>query len=242
MHRRNFLQAGLLTATVAVQTKYFPAVAYAAQKDGTIINAGIGGNNTADLLARMDKDCLSHQPDLTILKIGTNDMNSLKHIPLPQYEKNLREIVSRLVAIKSRVLLMTILPVYEPYLHTRHPVAFYAPEGHAERKRRVNEVIRSVAADYRQELLDMHFIFQQVGDIGEGEESLIQNVVNSKKTDGVHPTPAGYRTMAVALFEYIRLKQLPVNRVVCFGDSITFGDGGTDGKSYPAYLKKLLFA
>jgi len=29
----------------------------------------------------------------------------------------------------SKVLIMTILPPYEPYLLTRHPAAFYQPEG-----------------------------------------------------------------------------------------------------------------
>ncbi len=241
MHRRNFLQAGLLTATFSIPGKYFPGEVYQAN-DCIIFNAGIGGNNTVDLLKRIDKDCLTHQPDLTILKIGTNDMNSMKHIALPQYEANLRNIVGQLIAAKSRVLLMTILPVYEPYLYTRHPRAFYEPEGHAKRKEQVNEVIRKVAADNNQDLLDMGYIFQQVGDVGEEMESLIQNVANSNKQDGVHPTPAGYRTMAVALYEYITQKQLPHSRVVCFGDSITFGDGGTEGKSYPAYLKKLLTA
>ncbi|WP_142686102.1 SGNH/GDSL hydrolase family protein [Chitinophaga polysaccharea] len=241
MHRRNFLQAGLLTATFSFPEKYLPGKVY--QTNGTIVfNAGIGGNNTADLLKRIDKDCLAHQPDLTILMIGTNDMNSMKHIALPQYEANLRNIVGQLIAAKSRVLLMTILPVYEPYLYTRHPRAFYEPEGHAKRKEQVNDVIRKIAADNKQDLLDMGYIFQQAGDVGEGMESLIQNVVNSNKQDGVHPTPAGYRTMAVALYEYITQRQLPHGRVVCFGDSITFGDGGTEGKSYPAYLKKLLTA
>lgn len=241
MHRRNFLQAGLLTATFSFPEKYFPGKVF--QTNDTIVfNAGIGGNNTADLLKRIDKDCLAHQPDLTILKIGTNDMNSMKHIALPQYEANLRNIVAQLIAAKSRVLMMTILPVYEPYLYTRHPRAFYEPEGHAKRKEEVNNVIRKIAADNKQDLLDMGYIFQQTGDIGEGMESLISNMANSNKQDGVHPTPAGYRTMAVALYEYIIQKQLPHNRVVCFGDSITAGDGGTEGKSYPAYLKKLLTA
>lgn len=239
MHRRNFLQAGLLTATFSLPERYFsPAISPAG--GATVFNAGIGGNNTVDLLQRMDKDCLSHQPDLTILMVGTNDMNSRKYIALPEFEANLRKIVGQLVAAKSRVLLMTILPVYEPYLFTRHPRAFYEPEGHAGRKKKVNDVIRKIAADYRQELLDMGFIFQQVGNVGEEEDSLIQNVRNSKEEDGVHPTPAGYRTMAVALYEYIIQRKLPHNRVVCFGDSITLGDGGMEGNSYPAYLKKLL--
>ena len=241
MHRRNFLQAGLLTATFSFPEKYFPGRIYR-PGNTAVFNAGIGGNNTVDLLKRIDKDCLVHQPDLTVLMIGTNDMNSMKHIALPEYEANLRKIVAQLIAAKSRVLMMTILPVYEPYLYTRHPRAFYEPEGHAKRKQQVNDVIRKIAADNKQDLLDMGYIFQQVGDVGEETDSLIQNVANSQKQDGVHPTPAGYRTIAVAVYEYITQRQLPHNRVVCFGDSITFGDGGTNGKSYPAYLKKLLTA
>lgn len=241
MHRRNFLQAGLLTATFSLPERYFSTAIYPANSS-TVFNAGIGGNNTVDLLQRIDKDCLSHQPDLTIMTVGTNDMNSRKYIALPEFEANLRKIVGQLVAAKSRVLLMTILPVHEPYLFTRHPRAFYEPEGHAGRKKKVNDVIRQIAADYRQELLDMGYIFQQIGNVGEDEDSLIQNMRNSKKEDGVHPTPAGYRTMAVALYEYIIQRKLPSDRVVCFGDSITLGDGGTAGNSYPAYLKKLLSA
>lgn len=244
MHRRQFLQAGLLTSTMTLGGKYLLAQAAAAStapaRDKFIINAGIGGNNTVDLLERIGKDCLAHRPDLTILMIGTNDMNSRKHVPLPTYEENLRKIVSQIREINSAVLLMTILPGYEPYLYTRHPQAFYAPEGYVQRNSQVNEVIRKVAADFQQPVLDMHYIFEKAGHIGEDADSLIQNEANSRKTDGIHPTPDGYRTMAVALFEFITQKNLPHNQVVCFGDSITHGGGGVDGKSYPAYLKRLL--
>jgi lysophospholipase L1-like esterase len=238
MHRRSFLQTGLLTTSLVVQEKYFPFKrSLIPSSESVIINAGIGGNNTDDLLQRIDKDCLAHHPDLTILMIGTNDMNSRKYIALPAYEKNLREIVSK---IKRKILLMSILPAYEPYLYTRHPQSFYAPEGHSGRKQQVNEVIKKVAADNKQSFLDMDHIFQRIGNIGLDADSLIQNEANSKKTDGIHPTPEGYRTMAVVIFEYIVQQQLPTGRIVCFGDSITFGDGGTEGKSYPAYLKRLL--
>ncbi|SFD90004.1 Lysophospholipase L1 [Chitinophaga sp. CF118] len=239
MHRRSFLQTGLLTTSLAFQEKYFPAKK-GFSGSSEIVNAGIGGNNTADLLKRIDTDCLALHPDLTILMIGTNDMNSRKYIPLTAYEKNLREIVSKIRGINSQVLLMSILPAYEPYLYTRHPQSFYAPEGHSGRKQKVNEVIKKVAEDYRQSFLDMDHIFQRIGNVGTGPDSLIQNEANSKKTDGIHPTPEGYRTMAVAIFEYLTERQLPLNRIVCFGDSITLGDGGTEGKSYPAYLKRLL--
>jgi lysophospholipase L1-like esterase len=241
MHRRGFLQTGLIIPSLAFKDWFVPgSQPRPANAPPFIVNAGIGGNNTADLLARIDRDCLAHRPDLTILMIGTNDMNSMKHIPLPKYEQNLRELITRIRNSGSQVLLMTILPVYEPYLYTRHPQAFYAPEGHSERKRQVNETIRKAAEDFQQPLLDMHHIFEKAGNIGLEPDSLLSNEANTGKTDGVHPTSQGYRTMAVAVYEFIMQRQLPHNAVVCFGDSITNGGGGVEGKSYPAYLKKLL--
>lgn len=197
-----------------------------------IINSGVGGNNTVDMLARIDKNCLAHHPDLTILMAGTNDMNSKKHIPLPQYEKNMRLIIGKIMDIKSRILLMSILPAYEPYLYTRHDKAFYDPEGYIGRKTAMNELIEKLASEYGLTFLDMHHIFETVGNVGEKSDSLIQNEANSGQPDGVHPTGEGYRVMAVAIYECIVQNNLPRERIVCFGDSITAG-------SYPAYLKKL---
>lgn len=205
-----------------------------------IINAGIGGNSTIDLLKRMDRDCLAHKPNMTILMVGTNDMNSKKYIPLPEYEKNLRRIIEKIQGSKSAVMLMTILPVHEPYLYTRHEKAFYGSEGHKARKIKVNETIKKAAEDYKLHFLDMHHVFESIGNVGEESSSLIQNTLNSGKTDGVHPTPEGYRVMAVAIYEALIRTNVPYDRLVCFGDSITNGGGGVDGNSYPGYLKRLL--
>jgi len=86
----------------------------------------------------------------------------------------------------------------------------------------------------------MGHIFERAGNIGKDKDSLIQNELNSGKTDGVHPTAEGYRLMGVVVYDCIIQQKLPQKRIVCFGDSITHGDGGTEGHSYPAYLKKLL--
>lgn len=205
-----------------------------------VVNAGIGGNNTTDLLARIDKDCLSHKPDLTVLMIGTNDMNSVKYVPLEQYKQNLEKIIDILLRSKSRVLLMNILPLYEPYLLTRHPRAFYGKEGPAGRMTAVNSAIKQIAIEKKVSFLDVHHIFDAIGNTGEDQSSYIRNRVNSNMTDGIHPTPDGYRAIAIAVYESIIDNKLPHESVVCFGDSITKGDGSIDDKSYPAYLKKLL--
>lgn len=248
MERRTFLQAGLLATSFSLPGKYLSASPFPQHTSPSagndeppmVINAGIGGNNTVDLLARIEKDCLSHHLDLTVLMAGTNDMNSMKHVPLKDYEKNMRDMVKMISSTGSKVLLMTILPAYEPYLYTRHPKTFYDPEGYVARRKAVNEVIAKIAADTHHTLLDMGHVFERAGNIGKDKDSLIQNELNSGKTDGVHPTPEGYRLMGVVVYDCIIQQKLPQKKIVCFGDSITHGDGGTEGHSYPAYLKKLL--
>jgi len=210
------------------------------QKEPLIVNAGIGGNNTIDLLNRIENDCLSHQPKLTVLMIGTNDMNSVKHVPLAAYEQNLIKIVQKIKDIGSRMLIMSILPTYEPYLLTRHPAEFYQPEGVQARRNQVNQVIRKVADKYRLHFLDLGHRFDAIGKIGLDKDSLIQNEANSNKTDGIHPTANGYRFIALTVYDYILQAKLPPTHIVCFGDSITKGDGSMDKNSYPAFLKKLL--
>lgn len=208
--------------------------------DFNIINAGIGGNNTVDLLQRIEKDCLVHQPKLTILMAGTNDMNSVKHIPLQQYEQNLEEMVKRIKATKSKVLLMTILPCYEPDLLTRHPETFYQPEGVSGRRKQINDVVRKIAAAHKTYLLDLEHRFTAIGKIGTDKDSLIQNQANSGKRDGIHPTANGYRFIGLTVYDFITANKLPLTRIVCFGDSITKGDGSVDNNSYPGFLNKLL--
>lgn len=204
------------------------------------INKGIGGNNTNDLLNRIDKDCLAFKPQLTILMIGTNDMNSVKHVPLDVYKRNISLISDRIIKSGSRLLMMTILPMYAPYLFTRHPESFYQPEGVAERRKAVNTVIKAVATNNKAILLDMGQRFDAIGNVGIDRESFIQNESNANKTDGIHPTANGYRFIALSVFDCLMYHNLPTEQIVCFGDSITRGDGSNDSNSYPGYLNKLL--
>lgn len=203
-------------------------------------NAGIGGNNTVDLLGRIEKDCLAFEPQLTILMVGTNDMNSVKYVPIAEYEQNLRHLVETLKAGGSKVLLLNILPFYTPHLLTRHPKSFYGQQGPEGRQAEMNKVIARVAADQQVAFLDVHHFFEAVGKLGLSKYSLIRNEANSGKQDGIHPTVDGYRLLASVIYQKIIMGGLPHSRVVCFGDSITKGDGSIDGNSYPAFLKRLL--
>jgi lysophospholipase L1-like esterase len=234
MDRRTFIQTSLFTPVLfpvkfegLPETKQIPEVPF-------VINAGAGGNTTTDMLIRIDRDVSAYRPDLTILMAGTNDgMNSSNHLPLPQYEQNMRTVISKLLSIKSQIILMTILPAYEPYLYIRHDKSFYDPSGYVNKKKEINDLIKQLAIEYQLVFLDMHHIFESIGDIGTAESCWLRNEANSNNTDGVHPTTDGYKVMAVAIYECITVRQLSCKRVVCFGDSITAG-------GYPSYLKRLL--
>ncbi|HTL08675.1 MAG TPA: GDSL-type esterase/lipase family protein [Chitinophagaceae bacterium] len=249
MKRRTFLQTGVAgAALLAVPRLHATPAAHSAtamlatnDTGPQVINAGVGGNNTVDLLARIENDCLSLQPDLVVFMAGTNDMNSKKYVPLPQYEKNMRLMISSMQKINAVVVLMSLLPVYEPYLFTRHEPGFYAPEGHSGRLKQMNTAIQQLAMQHKLGFIDLYPVFKRVGNIGLEASSLIKNEANSKTTDGLHPTPDGYRLMAVAIHAALVCQGLAnKKKIVCFGDSITKGDGVAGGENYPSYLQKLL--
>ena len=62
------------------------------------------------------------------------------------------------------------------------------------------------------------------------------NEANSNTTDGLHPTPEGYRVIAPAVYHTIIHHRLTGTRILCFGDSITFGYETEGGCIYPSYL------
>lgn len=240
MERKDFIRKVSVLSLGLLGAGETGARSLPADKPRLLINAGIAGNTTKNLLQRIGPDCLQHKPDLVIMMVGTNDMNHGKYVPLPRYKKNLELLTEKILGSGSRLLLMTILPFYEPYLLTRHPASFFEPEGAAARRKAVNDAIREVALKKRTAFFDIGDLFEKVGKIGLGADSLLRNEANVGKTDGVHPTRDGYRLMGVAVAQYILYNHLPAQRIVCFGDSITKGDGSIDKESYPAYLNKVL--
>ena len=239
MQRRNFIQTSLSLAALASAPMNTKAER-APGMERSVVNAGVGGNNTLDLLERIEKDCLSHNPGLTVLMVGTNDMNSRKYVPIEEYEKNLTRIIQLILQSGSKILLMNLLPVYEPYLLTRHDPKFYQPEGHSARLKEMNDRIHKTADEQGVPFLDLHSVFQKAGNVGLDKSSWIKNEANSNTADGLHPTPEGYRVIGVLVYQHVVSNNLKAEKIVCFGDSITRGDGSMDKDSYPAWLKKLL--
>lgn len=68
-----------------------------------IINASIGGTTAKASLSRMDKQVLSHSPDLIIVCFGLNDVNN----PLEDYIEPLREIFGKCLKAGVDTIFMT---------------------------------------------------------------------------------------------------------------------------------------
>jgi acyl-CoA thioesterase-1 len=71
-----------------------------------ILNRGVSGDRTPELLARWETDCLALKPDWLSIMIGVNDVWRLRtqaqggqtHVPLPEYVDNYRALLDRATA------------------------------------------------------------------------------------------------------------------------------------------------
>lgn len=85
--------------------------------DWEVINAGVSGNNTFDALVRIEKDVLAHNPDFVTVLFGANDAAFHKTVPVPEFQKNLTNIVNKITPNKT--ILITPAPIDENLQHAR---------------------------------------------------------------------------------------------------------------------------
>ncbi|MFK5924924.1 MAG: GDSL-type esterase/lipase family protein [Verrucomicrobiota bacterium] len=212
-----------------------------------VINAGVGGNSTRNLLKRVEADVLAKKPEVVVMMVGTNDaLNSGNSVPIKEYEKNLKQLVKRFTKSGSKVVLMTIPPCINELLFSRHKAEFFAERSPEDRIADVNDVVKKLAKPDGVRLVDVHVLLEK-GGAGSEKSSLLRNVANSRSKDGVHPTSEGYDVIAQAVYETLKAAKWDAGTIVCFGDSITYGasmkGAGTadaDAQTYPAKLARLL--
>ncbi len=91
-----WLEHGVLDSDAAYPTLFRKRLsALFPQAMVSVINAGLGGDNTEGVLARLDRDALRHDPHLVTLCLGLNDARKGREF-LPQFADNLSQIVLRL--------------------------------------------------------------------------------------------------------------------------------------------------
>lgn len=156
-----------------------------------VIGAGISGNKVPNLEDRLDRDVLSHKPNVVVIYIGINDVWHSKNnqgTPIDRFESGLTKLIERCNKAGARVILATPSVIGEK------------TDGSNELDKMLEEysaVSRKVAAATGSTLLDLRaaFITCLKSYNVAGEE---QGILT---TDGVHLNDAGNRFVAVRMLE-----------------------------------------
>ena len=86
--------------------------------DITVVNRGVNGEESRDMLARFDRDVISHHPDLVLWQVGSNSV--LRDRPLQEANTSVRDGLKRLRETGTDVVLIN--PQYAPKVITMHDV------------------------------------------------------------------------------------------------------------------------
>jgi lysophospholipase L1-like esterase len=150
------------------------------------VNRGSGGEATAQVAMRIQRDVLDLHPAVAVVQAGINDLKAVGVLPIPEEEviagceRNLREIVSRLRRDGVRVVLLTVLPV-GPVELARRPVWSDATLSAVNR---INATIRGMGGP-GVTVVDCDQVMAVNG-----------RMTPSYARDAFHLTPAGYEALS----------------------------------------------
>lgn len=152
------------------------------------IDKGISGNQTKDLVERLDDDFIQLKPDIVSILIGINDVwhhaGERDWLSDEQFEKNYRTVLEALKN-KTDAKIMMI----EPFLIPVDDKLFFREDLY-----RKIEVVRKLAREYADVYLPLDGLLQS---------AFIKDEPTSYAEDGVHPTEKGARFIAGLYAEYI---------------------------------------
>lgn len=170
-----------------------------------VINAGVGGNTSAEGLARIDRDVLAHQPRLVLVEFGGNDATPepARHVTPEAYARNLHTIHDRITTQAGRVVFVTFPPIINDWHAWRDNPAFQTPGGLDGCVETYRQITRDTAAALTCPLFDLDHLLRQAGQ-RDGQSTYIL-------PDGVHLTPAGNeliaRTLAAEVMGWLPARQ-----------------------------------
>ena len=142
----------------------------------TIANRGVEGDTTTRLLARLD-EISSHDAETIVLMIGINDLG--QRLPITEVQARYTEIVRRLAASGSRIIVQSVLRVGKGS-RKAEPASIEA----------FNAWLASIAPRYGCEFLDLNQVLAPDGYLG-----AVYTI------DGTHLSGQGYLRWAEALTE-----------------------------------------
>lgn len=159
-----------------------------------IIGAGISGHKSNQMLERLERDVLSKKPDWMTLSCGVNDVwHGAKGVALPDYQKNITEIVDKAQAANVKVIILTSTMIREdPANAENQKLAVY------------NEFLRTLAKEKKCHLADLNADMQAaLIEAAKTEQKSAKG--NYLTSDGVHMALAGNLMMAEGVLKGLGL-------------------------------------
>jgi len=130
------------------------------------INAGVGGETTVQMLARFDRDVLSHKPDVVVIEGGVNDLVSMEN----PNATSIQSMADKASVSGARVVILSVMPADIPYAIWRF-----------------NSDIQRVTSAFGYTYVDLFYPMSVLPDHAYNPELF--------NTDGVHPNAKGYEVM-----------------------------------------------
>ena len=158
-----------------------------------IVGAGISGHKVPDLEARLDRDVLSHKPDVVVIYIGINDVwhsENGRGTDAGRYELGLKNLIRRCRDAGARVVLAA------PSVIGEKPDGSNRLDGMLHQ---YADISRRTAAEGGAVLLDLQRAFAEhlrEYNLAGAEQGILTS-------DGVHLNDAGNRFVAVRMLEAV---------------------------------------
>lgn len=183
-----------------------------------VYNAGIGGNTSAQMLARFDTDVAAYSPNIVTIMSGANDSN--QGLTLDQFKTNIKAIVAKCLGIGAVPVLITCTPVnYASGTSQELVMRSYNAwlKAYGDRNNLLVVDFYPIAADPAQ-----RFTWKT-------------GLVNG---DGIHPNTSGHRLLGTALWAALQSRVTPASQWLTqdtndpnniLANGLFIGDANADG-------------
>ncbi len=159
------------------------------EKHYEFINKGISGNQTTQLLARWENDCLAIEPDLLSVLVGVNDClfaspAGKSDLSAAKYEENYRKMLQLVRERNPEVKLVLLEPFAD--IENQQGVASSATI-RAAILRSEQKIVRKLAKEFDAIFVPLQSVFDEAMKLREPSYFI---------WDGTHPTEAGHALIA----------------------------------------------
>ena len=157
------------------------------------VPAGVSGNTSRDMLARLDRDVIRRKPDWMAVDAGRNDIWH-ESVPMDETMANMAAIVDKAQRAGIRVIIQTVTPITEDLIGDfNKQLASY------------NQFLRHLVGRKKCVLADLNEAAVQILKTKTTGENILT-------TDGVHMNDRGDRVMAAGLLKALGLTNDQIER------------------------------